>query len=95
MSDLWIYRRRSSSLTRYRHGGAAAFDPVMRPLLAGEHVITSTGALLQPAVRDENKILQFPGPKSTARKKRGDKPRTAGRAKPDKPAKPKRGKKRE
>ncbi len=92
MSDLWIYRRRSSSLTRYRHGGAAAFDPAMRVLLAGENVLTGTGAILRPVVRDEDKILQFPGPKSTARKKRTDKPRSAGRAKP---AKSKRGKKRD
>ena len=35
MSDLWIYRRRPSSLTRYRHGGAAAFDPAVRsPLVS-------------------------------------------------------------
>ena len=91
MSDLWIYRRRSSSLTRYRHGGAAAFDPAMRAVLAGENVLTGTGTLLRPVVRDENKILQFPGPKPAARKKRADKPRRASRAKP---AKPKSGKKR-
>lgn len=92
MSDLWIYRRRSSSLTRYRHGGAAAFDPALRPLLAGENVLTGAGALLRPVVPEGEKILQFPGPKSTARKKRENKPRAAARAKP---AKPKRGKKRE
>ena len=92
MSDLWIYRRRSSSLTRYRHGGAAAFDPALRAPLAGENVLTGTGAVLRPVVHVEEKILQFPGPKSTARKKRATKPRNTGRAKP---VKSKRGKKRD
>lgn len=79
MSDLWIYRRRPSSLTRYRHGGAAAFDPAVRsPLVSAVAVGVAHG-------RDEEKILQFPSPapaapSSPARPKRGGKPRT-GRAK--------------
>ncbi len=79
MSDLWIYRRRPSSLTRYRHGGAAAFDPAVRsPLVNAVAVNASPGS-------DEQKILQFPapapaGPNGPARPKRADKPR-GGRAK--------------
>jgi hypothetical protein len=84
MSDLWIYRRRPSSLTRYRHGGAAAFDPAVRSPIAGV-VAVSAG----PA-RDEEKILYFPSPvtspSGSARPKRADKPR-GGRAKPFPPKK--------
>ena len=86
MSDLWIYHRRPSSLTRYRHGGAAAFDPAVRsPLVSAVAVgIASHG-------RDEEKILQFPSPapavpSGPARPKRADKPRS-GRAKPTPPKK--------
>ena len=79
MSDLWIYHRRPSSLIRYRHGGAAAFDPAVRsPLVTAVAVSVSQG-------RDEEKILQFPvpapaAPSGSARPKRGGKPR-GGRAK--------------
>ncbi|MDH5558883.1 MAG: hypothetical protein OEZ03_16155 [Alphaproteobacteria bacterium] len=86
MSDLWIYRRRPSSLTRYRHGGAAAFDPAVRSPLVNAVAIGS-GSL----GRDEEKILQFPSPvpavpSGPIRAKRADKPR-GGRAKPTLPKK--------
>ena len=83
MSDLWIYRRRPSSLTRYRHGGAAAFDPAMRSPLVSAAVVNAA------PVRDDEKILQFPAPATPAgstRPKRADKPRR-GRAKPIPPKK--------
>jgi hypothetical protein len=85
MSDLWIYRRRPSSLTRYRHGGAAAFDPAVRsPLVSAAAVNAAPG-------HDDHKILQFPSPapaapSGPARPKRADKPRR-GRAKPIPPKK--------
>lgn len=79
MSDLWIYRRRQSSVVRYRHGGAAAFEPAMRSPLAG--VLVAGG----PAFCDDQKILQFPtpAPATGSRPKRAGKPRGA-RAKPPK-----------
>ncbi|MDH3230778.1 MAG: hypothetical protein OEN55_13385 [Alphaproteobacteria bacterium] len=86
MSDIWIYRRRPSSLVRYRHGGAAAFDPAMRSPLADATVYTGTDAAVVPAAREEEKILHFPTPKPAARPERGDKP---GPRRP-KPPKPKR-----
>ena len=70
MSDLWIYHRRPSSMTRYRHGGAAAFDPVMRSPLARAVVQT---AVAESA--DENKILQFPAQIQAPRPQRAAKPR--------------------
>jgi hypothetical protein len=86
MSDLWIYSRRPSSLTRYRHGGAAAFDPAVRSPLV--NAVAISGVLHG---RDEEKILQFPTPapatpSGPARPKRADKPR-GGRAKPTPPKK--------
>lgn len=85
MSDLWIYRRRPSSLTRYRHGGAAAFDPAVRSPVTGAVVVNAGPG------RDEEKILQFPSPvqavpSGPTRPKRADKPR-GGRAKPIAPKK--------
>jgi hypothetical protein len=83
MSDLWIYRRRPSSLTRYRHGGAAAFDPAVRSPLVSAAVVNASPAL------DDGKILQFPAPAAPTgptRPKRADKPRR-GRAKPTPPKK--------
>ena len=88
MSDIWIYRRRPSSLVRYRHGGAAAFDPAMRSPLAGATVYTGTGAALAPAAQEDEKILHFPAPRPAARPKRGDKPGPR-RPKPPKPKTPK------
>lgn len=87
MSDLWIYFRRPSSLIRYRHGGAAAFDPALRVPLAADAVLTGTGTVLQPLPREEEKILQFPGPKPGARKNRAGKTRGSARAKPMGPKK--------
>lgn len=86
MSDLWIYRRRPSSLARYRHGGAAAFDPAVRSPLVNA-VAVGGGS----HGRDENKILQFPSPapakpSAPARPKRAEKPRRA-RPKPVPPKK--------
>ena len=86
MSDLWIYRRRPSSLTRYRHGGAAAFDPAVRSPLVS---VIAVGAV--SLGRDDEKILYFPvpapaAPSGSARPKRGGKPR-GGRAKPTPPKK--------
>jgi hypothetical protein len=86
MSDLWIYRRRPSSLARYRHGGAAAFDPAMRSPLVNAVAI---GGVAHN--RDDNKILQFPTPAPTtpstpARPKRSEKPRRV-RPKPVPPKK--------
>lgn len=84
MSDLWIYRRRPSSMTRYRHGGAAAFDPIMRSPLAKAVVQGADSA-------DENKILQFPtpvpAPAPASRPQRSTKPR---RRRPKTPAPKKR-----
>jgi hypothetical protein len=93
MSDLWIYFRRPSCMTRYRHGGAAAFDPAMRSPLAGEAIHTGTGTVLQPAPREEVKILHFPTAKPGGRKKQADKQRGGARPKaagPGGPKKPKR-----
>ena len=86
MSDLRIYRRRPSSLARYRHGGAAAFDPAMRSPLVSAIAI---GGVAHS--RDDNKILQFPTPAPAApstpgRPKRSEKPRRA-RPKPVPPKK--------
>lgn len=86
MSDLWIYRRRPSSLARYRHGGAAAFDPAARSPLVNA---VAVGGIAQG--RDDEKILQFPSPapaasSSTTRVKRSEKPRRV-RAKPMPPKK--------
>ena len=86
MSDLWIYRRRPSSLTRYRHGGAAAFDPAVRSPLVSAVAVSAVSH-----GRDEEKILQFPAPapavpSGPTRSKRADKPR-GGRAKPIPPKK--------
>lgn len=85
MSDLWIYRRRPSSLARYRHGGAAAFDPAVRSPVAGVVVVNAGPS------RDEEKILYFPSsspcaPTGSARSKRADKQRHA-RPKPVTPKK--------
>ncbi len=85
MSDLWIYRRRPSSLTRYRHGGAAAFDPAVRSPLVSAAVVNAVSG------PDDEKILQFPTPAPApaagpTRPQRADKPRR-GRAKPTKPKK--------
>jgi len=62
MSELWIYYRRPSSLVRYRHGGAAAFDPAMRSPLAKavSHGGSGEGG-------DDDKILQFPLPPQAPR----------------------------
>ena len=86
MSDLWIYRRRPSSLARYRHGGAAAFDPAVRSPLVNA-VAVGGGS----HSRDDNKILQFPSPApakptAPARPKRAEKARRA-RPKPVPPKK--------
>lgn len=85
MSDLWMYRRRPSSLARYRHGGAAAFDPAVRSPLAGV-VAVNAGPF-----RDDEKILYFPSPQpappaGSARSKRAEKQRHA-RPKPVSPKK--------
>jgi hypothetical protein len=85
MSDLWIYRRRPSSLTRYRHGGAAAFDPAVRSPLVSAAVVNAVSG------HDDEKILQFPAPATAVpagptRPQRADKPRR-GRAKPTTPKK--------
>lgn len=85
MSDLWIYRRRPSSLARYRHGGAAAFDPAVRSPLVNA---VAVGGLSQ--ARDDDKILQFPTPaqpSSTARPKRSEKKQRRARPKPVSPKK--------
>lgn len=82
MSELWIYYRRPSSLVRYRHGGAAAFDPAMRSPLAKA---VGHGGSGEPG--DEHKILQFPLPVKAPRPQRAAKPRRR-RVKPAK-AKPK------
>jgi hypothetical protein len=79
MSDLWIYYRRPSGLTRYRHGGAAAFDPAMRSPLA---VAPSHGSAIESG--DDSKILQFPLPAQASRTQRSSKPRRR-RPKPQKP----------
>lgn len=82
MSDIWIYRRRPSSLTRYRHGGAAAFDPAVRSPLARGVVIAAPSE-----TSEDEKILQFPAAAApNQRPKRSDKPRR-GRAKPKAPKK--------
>lgn len=86
MSDLWIYRRRPSSLARYRHGGAAAFDPAARSPLVSAIAVGG----ISPG-RDDDKILQFPtpapaAPSTTARPKRSEKVRRA-RPKPVPPKK--------
>lgn len=81
MSDLWIYYRRPSSLTRYRHGGAAAFDPIVRSPLA-KAVVHAGGES-----GDSEKILQFPTPAAAPRPQRATKPRRA-RPKPPAPKKP-------
>lgn len=77
MAELWVYHRRPSCLTRYRHGGAAAFDPAMRSPLVRPAPFAGT------TPRDDHKVLQFPVPNS--RPKRSDKPRVA---RPE-PARPK------
>jgi len=79
MSELWIYYRRPSSLVRYRHGGAAAFDPVMRSPLA--KAVVPGGAV---EYGDDDKILQFPLPPQAPRPQRSVK-RRRGRMKPPKP----------
>ncbi len=81
MSDLWIYFRRPSCMTRYRHGGSAAFDPAMHSPLAGEAVHTGGGTVPQPAAREEVRILQFPTAKPGDRKKRAGKLRGGARPK--------------
>ncbi len=81
MSDLWIYHRRPSSLVRYRHGGAAAFDPAMRSPLAKAVV---QAAAVEPG--DDEKILQFPLPPQAPRPPRSSK-RRRGRVKSTKPKK--------
>jgi hypothetical protein len=70
MSDLWIYHRRPSSLTRYRHGGAAAFDPAVRSPLAKA---PSHGDIIGSG--DDTNILQFPLPTQASRPQRSAKPR--------------------
>lgn len=70
MSDLWIYHRRPSSLTRYRHGGAAAFDPAVRALVAK---VPSHGDAIVSG--DDTNVLQFPLPAKTSRPRRSAKPR--------------------
>lgn len=87
MAELWVYHRRPSSLVRYRHGGAAAFDPAMRSPLARPVAYSGT-----PAARDDDKILQFPSPNS--RPRRSEKPRPA-RPEPAKTKKTKKPKKRD
>ena len=90
MSDLWIYHRRPSSLTRYRHGGAAAFDPIIRSPLVKAVVHSGESG-------DDKKILQFPAPAPATpapRPQRSAKPRH-GRPKPPGPKKPKKPKKRD
>ena len=87
MSDLWIYRRHPSSLTRYRHGGAAAFDPIIRSPLAKAVVHGGDSG-------DDDKILQFPSPVPAPRPQRSAKTRRA-RPKPPAPKKPKKPKKRD
>lgn len=79
MSELWIYYRRPSSLVRYRHGGAAAFDPVMRSPLAKA---VGHGGAGEPG--DDHKILQFPLPPQAPRPQPSVKPRQR-RMKPSKP----------
>lgn len=79
MSDLWIYHRRPSSLIRYRHGGAAAFDPAVRAPLAKAAV---QGGVVESG--DDDKILQFPLPTPMSRPQRSAKPRRR-RPKPPKP----------
>ena len=86
MSDIWIYRRRPSSLVRYRPGGAAAFDPAMRSPLAAPAALTGTATALAPTAREDEKILPFPAPKPASRPKRGGKPRRR-RMKPSDPKK--------
>jgi hypothetical protein len=84
MSDIWIYRRRPSSLTRYRHGGAAAFDPAVRSPLARAIAVAAPSE-----TSEDEKILQFPSASASAlnqRPKRAGKPRR-GRAKPKPPKK--------
>lgn len=88
MSDIWIYHRRPSSLVRYRHGGAAAFNPAMRSPLAGPAAFGGTGGTVSPAGREDNKILHFPAPMPAARPKRSGKP-ARRRAKAVKPKTPK------
>ncbi len=82
MSDLWIYYRRPSSLVRYRHGGAAAFDPAVRSPLA-----KAVAPLTVFESGDDEKILQFPLPPQAPRPRRAAK-RRRGRLKPVKPKKP-------
>lgn len=79
MAELWVYHRRPSSLTRYRHGGAAAFDPAMRSPLVRPPAFSGS-----PTPLEDDKILQFPSPNS--RPKRSEKPRVA-RPKPAGPKK--------
>ncbi len=81
MSDLWIYYRRPSSMARYRHGGAAAFDPAVRSPLAAP---PSHGGAIDSG--DDDKILQFPLPTPASRPQRSAKPRRR-RPKPQKPKK--------
>jgi len=80
MAELWVYDRRPSSMVRYRHGGAAAFDPAMRSPLVRPVVPFTGGA----AARDGQNILQFPSPNT--RPKRSEKARSA-RPKPQGPKK--------
>lgn len=79
MAELWVYDRRPSSMVRYRHGGAAAFDPAMRSPLV--RPVPFAGG---PAPRDGQNILQFPSPNT--RTKRSEKAR-AVRPKPQGPKK--------
>ncbi len=81
MAELWIYQRRPSSLVRYRHGGAAAFEPVVRSPLARAVAVASA-----PVPHEEQKILKFPGPAPVSRSSRPQASR-AGRGKPRKPKK--------
>lgn len=81
MTELWIYTRRPSSMARYRHGGAAAFDPAVRSPL-----VRAVAQVVNPGGRDEEKILYFPAPTPMGRPKRSDKPR-GGRPKPVGPKK--------
>ena len=78
MSELWIYHRRPSSLVRYRHGGAAAFDPAMRSPLAKALGHAGGGD------SDDDKILQFPLPTQAPRPQRAVK-RQRQRPKSSKP----------
>lgn len=66
-------------MARYRHGGAAAFDPAMRSPLV-RPVPFAGGA----ATREGQNVLQFPSPNT--RPKRSEKPRVA-RPKPAAPKK--------